>query len=58
MADVMKIALAIIISLAGAFAVIRFFRRCGGVDEQVIGLLLAYGGFSSPSPIGAIPVMS
>ena len=43
MADVMKIALAIIISLAGAFSVIRFFRKCGGVDEQVIGLLLAYG---------------
>ena len=43
MADVMKIALAIVLSLAGAFAIIRFFRKCGGVDEQVIGLILAYG---------------
>ena len=43
MADVMKIALAIVLSLAGAFAIIRFFRKCSGTDEQVIGLILAYG---------------
>lgn len=43
MADVMKIALAIVLSFAGAFAIIRFFRKCGGVDEQVIGLILADG---------------
>lgn len=39
----MKIALAIVLSLAGAFAIIRFFRKCSGTDEQVIGLILAYG---------------
>ena len=39
----MKIALAILLSLAGAFAIIRFFRKCSGTDEQVIGLILAYG---------------
>ena len=43
MADVMKIAAAILLSLVGAFLIIRFFTKHGDGDERVIGLVLGYG---------------